>query len=49
MVYKVFGKGKGEGKFFDYMINIEVLEYLKFWYEKWGYDYEYLFIIQYGG
>lgn len=45
MSYKVFGKGKGEGKFFEYMINIEVLEYFCLWYEKCGYDYEYFFII----
>lgn len=49
MSHKVFGKGKGEGKPLEYMINTEALEYLRLWHEKRGYDHEYLFTTQYGG
>ncbi|MCY9224160.1 tyrosine-type recombinase/integrase [Bacillus haynesii] len=47
--HKVFGKGSGEGKVLEYMINTEALKYLKLWHEKRGYDHEYLFTTTYGG
>jgi integrase len=39
----VMGKGRGEGKPLQYMINTEALEYMKLWIEKRGYDHEYIF------
>ncbi|MGN7324793.1 tyrosine-type recombinase/integrase [Bacillus altitudinis] len=49
MSHKVFGKGKGEGKVLEYMVNLEALKYMKMWHEKRGYDHEYIFTTQYGG
>jgi integrase len=45
----VFGKGRGEGKPLQYMINTEALEYMKLWVEKRGYDHEYIFTTKYSG
>jgi integrase len=47
--HTVFGKGRGEGKPLQYMINTEALEYMKLWVEKRGYDHEYIFTTQYQG
>ncbi|PCK17676.1 recombinase [Bacillus pumilus] len=49
MSHKVFGKGKGEGKVLEYMVNLEALKYMKMWHDKRGYDHEYIFTTQYGG
>ncbi|MDM5298073.1 site-specific integrase [Bacillus pumilus] len=49
MSHKVFGKGKGEGKVLEYMVNLETLKYMKMWHEKRGYDHEFIFTTQYGG
>ena len=49
MSHKVFGKGKGEGKVLEYMVNLEAIKYMKLWHEKRGYDHEYIFTTQYGG
>lgn len=47
--HTVFGKGRGEGKPLQYMINTEALEYMKLWVEKRGYEHEYIFTTQYQG
>lgn len=49
MSHKVFGKGRGEGKVLEYMVNLEALKYMRIWHEKRGYDHEYIFTTQYGG
>lgn len=49
MSHKVFGKGKGEGKVLEYMVNLEAIKYMRLWHEKRGYDHEYIFTTQYGG
>ncbi|MFA1510087.1 tyrosine-type recombinase/integrase [Priestia aryabhattai] len=47
--HTIYGKGRGEGKVLNYMINKEALDYLKLWVEKRGYEHEYLFTTTYGG
>ncbi|RYI30614.1 site-specific integrase [Bacillus infantis] len=47
--HTIFGKGRGEGKPLQYMINTEALEYMKLWVEKRGYDHEYIFTTRYNG
>jgi integrase len=47
--HTIFGKGSGEGKPLQYMINKEALHYMKLWVEKRGYDHEYIFTTKYGG
>ncbi|MFP3748271.1 hypothetical protein SB816_34970, partial [Achromobacter sp. SIMBA_011] len=41
--HKIIGKGRGEGKQLEYMVNLEALEYMRIWKEKRGYDHEYIF------
>lgn len=45
----ILGKGRGEGKPLEYMINKEALHYMKQWVEKRGYDHEYIFTTKYNG
>lgn len=47
--HTVFGKGRGEGKPLQYMINSEALQYMKLWCDKRGYDHEYIFTTVYQG
>ncbi|MFK3936691.1 tyrosine-type recombinase/integrase [Alkalihalobacillus sp. NPDC078783] len=49
MAHKVWGKGGGEGKPLDYMVNLDAIKYMKLWIEKRGYDCEYIFSTNYGG
>ncbi len=48
MSHKVFGKGTGEGKVLEYMVNLEAQKYMRLWHKKRGYDYEFNFTT-YGG
>ncbi|WEG18497.1 site-specific integrase [Alkalihalophilus pseudofirmus] len=45
----VMGKGTGEGKPLNYMINKEALEYMKKWIDKRDYECEYIFSTKYKG
>jgi integrase len=49
MSHHVRGKGRGDGKKIQYMIPLDVIEYLKLWIEKRGYEHEYIFTTKYGG
>ncbi|WP_036647749.1 tyrosine-type recombinase/integrase [Paenibacillus pini] len=43
-------KGRGEdGKQEPYMINEEALKYINLWFEKRGYEHDYIFTVKYGG
>lgn len=45
----VYGKGRGDGKKLNYMVNKEALKYMKLWIDKRGYEHEYIFTTNYGG
>lgn len=49
LTHVIFGKGRGEGKPLQYMVNKEALHYMKLWVEKRGYDHEYVFTTKYNG
>jgi integrase len=47
--HTIFGKGRGEGKPLQYMVNTEALKYMKLWIEKREFDHEYIFTTKYNG
>ena len=49
MSHTVMGKGRAGGKPVEYMINTEVLKYMKLWIEKRDYEHEYIFTTKYDG
>lgn len=49
MSHTVYGKGSGEGKPLEFMVNKEAIRYIKLWLEKRGYEHEYIFTNRYKG